>query len=175
MLSSCIIYFTISFQKRDLRQGLLASAVTLCGRSPDGKGPPSAAPGLSYRTGQRLPSWLQQWGQWTWVRHPSSLLSGCVILDIRLFPVSGSFLICEIGIIRVPPSWGFTICHHVPVNCDLTCGLTQSLAQATPLTDGCLCLPPQLLRQVPQGVARPDSVILLRYRISAFGGKVQSR
>ena len=59
MLSSCIIYFTVSFQKRDLRQGLLGSVVTL---SVDvhqmAKGPPLLPLGLSYRTGQRLPRWL---------------------------------------------------------------------------------------------------------------------
>ena len=135
---------------------LLLADIFSC--SSDAEGPPSAAPGLSYRTGQRLPSWLQQWGQWTWVHHPSSPLSGCVILDIRLFPVSSRFFTCKTGIIKSSSILGFSQrwSHHVLINCDLT----QSLAQATPLTDGCLCLSPQLLGQVPQGAARPGSHVI---------------
>ena len=33
-------------------------------------------PGVSSRAGQRLPSWLQQWDQRTWLGHPRSPLSG---------------------------------------------------------------------------------------------------
>ena len=100
-------YFTISFQKRDLRQGLLASAVTL---SVDvhqmAKGPPLLL--LACHTGliRGCPAGFN-----SGVSGPGFTIPvhhfGCVILDIRLFPVSDSFLICKTGIIRVPPSWGF--------------------------------------------------------------------
>lgn len=68
------------------------------------KGAPGLPPGPSSRTGQWLPSWLQQWDQWAWVCQPRSPLSGRMVLVIRLFPLS-----------RVSScvTWGSEECLHL--------------------------------------------------------------
>lgn len=90
MLSSCIIYFTRLIPKRDLRQGLLGSAVTL---SVDvhqmAKGPPSAASWPVAGLVRGCPAGFNRGVSGPGFAIPVHHFLA-VILNIRLFPVSSS-------------------------------------------------------------------------------------